>query len=928
MAVVVNVVGKWSGKDIERARKELGKLGTDAEKSARKSAGGFKIAGQNLADMLKIGGIAGGALFLKSAIEKAGDLQDTVSATGQIFGAQQGAIIEFGKSAAQSMGLSETAALKAADSFAVVGRSAGLSGDETAGFSTTLTQLAGDMASFYGGNVDDAVTAIGSALRGEMEPIRKYNVLLDDATLRHKALEMGIISNIKTALTPQQKVLAANAAILAQTTIVQGDYNRTADQFSNVQRTMQAELENTTTALGTAFLPAATSALSGTRALLGGFNDIPTPIKVAAAAMIAGMAASRMLDKQLGSLTTGAKAVPAFFKDVGTAWNYAGQAARTQAGGVATLGSQVKAFSGIMRSGSSATGLMKSAGSGLMGMLGGPWGIAIGGATMAVTAYMNAQQNAKEAVDGLTGSLDKQTGAATAETYKQIATALQGDITGAKEWEKLNRAGLGLDRVTFAVATGGDALQSLRADIDAASNSTGEASFLAQALGSSVQNQLEVVGDASKEWRSNQAATKAAAQAEAAAKPAVDSTTRAIDLQKDGVKRLSAALRFWQGLIDAGAAKDAFTTSLRDITKAVHDNGREIEGNSAKAIGNRDAIRGALDSLSAYANGQRTAAGKAKVLGDGLETIRTRMRKLHIPEAEIKAMLAPYSRLATGAKKAGEEIATGIAVGIASKRAAALAQAYKLGRGAALAAKDGAQVASPSKITIKVGEEIVNGLTVGVLKKAGGAKRVIASAMADALSVANDVLTRFHDRGRTALDFINGIKGSINDSGSFAGFQGVDGKTATSADVLAQKREKVRAAQAFAGDVAKLRKLGLNNQGLQEIIGMGPTAGDEVAKALLSGGLAAITESNSLQSQLNAAASSIGDTAGVSQYGLTAAQATGLINTTVKIEKGAIVVHVGTGTKASDAAAIEKAVGKALDALVTKLTREIKAGKR
>jgi hypothetical protein len=54
----------------------------------------------------------------------------------------------------------------------------------------------------------EAHAAIGAALRGESEPIRNYGVLLDDATMRQKAFELGLTSSTKNALLPQTKVLA------------------------------------------------------------------------------------------------------------------------------------------------------------------------------------------------------------------------------------------------------------------------------------------------------------------------------------------------------------------------------------------------------------------------------------------------------------------------------------------------------------------------------------------------------------------------------------------------------------------------------------------------------------------------------------------------------------------------------------------------
>ena len=83
-------------------------------------------------------------------------------------------------------------ALDAAATFATFGGAAGLAGDDLVNFSTGFVGLASDMASFNNTTPEQAIQAIGAALRGEAEPMRQYGVLLDDATLRQKALELGL----------------------------------------------------------------------------------------------------------------------------------------------------------------------------------------------------------------------------------------------------------------------------------------------------------------------------------------------------------------------------------------------------------------------------------------------------------------------------------------------------------------------------------------------------------------------------------------------------------------------------------------------------------------------------------------------------------------------------------------------------------------
>jgi phage-related tail protein len=127
-------------------------------------------------------------------------------------------------------------------------------GEDLAVFSNDFTTLATDLASFNNTSPEEAVQAIGAALRGEAEPLRRFGVLLNDATLKQEALTLGIYDG-KGALTAQQKILAAQAAIYKQTTDAQGDFLRTSEGLANSQRTLSAEFANLQAQLGQKLLP-------------------------------------------------------------------------------------------------------------------------------------------------------------------------------------------------------------------------------------------------------------------------------------------------------------------------------------------------------------------------------------------------------------------------------------------------------------------------------------------------------------------------------------------------------------------------------------------------------------------------------------------------------------------------------------------------
>ena len=233
-----------------------------------KANGEVSEAGSKIGDTFKKVGVAvaaaaaaAGAFAIKygvDAVKAASDLSETVAKTGQIFGSSAKQVEAFASTAAATLGQSKQQALDAASTFAVFGKSAGLAGDDLVNFSTDFVTLASDLASFNNTSPEEAITAIGSALRGEAEPLRRYGVLLDDASLRQAALELGIVSTTKNALTPQQKVLAAQELIFKQTGDAQGDFARTSDGLANSQRILTAQIDNVKTSIGTALLPVAT----------------------------------------------------------------------------------------------------------------------------------------------------------------------------------------------------------------------------------------------------------------------------------------------------------------------------------------------------------------------------------------------------------------------------------------------------------------------------------------------------------------------------------------------------------------------------------------------------------------------------------------------------------------------------------------------
>jgi hypothetical protein len=297
----VELNAKLSKVDGSKAGEKVGdSFGSGFGKSVKRIAG---LAAGALASRALIDGV-------KGAVTAASDLNETTSKTQQIFGKSAAAIQAFAQKAPTALGQTKQAALDANATFGLFGKSAGLTGQKLVGFTTNLTTLAGDLASFNNTTPEQAIEALGAALRGESEPIRSYGVLLDDATLKAEAMRLGLVKTAKDGakveaaniratlawkkltdaikehgkgsteakaaeaafltaqgalkkategtvppLTQQQKVLAAQSAIMKQTASAQGDFARTSGGLANQQRIAAAQTDKLKVAIGNALLP-------------------------------------------------------------------------------------------------------------------------------------------------------------------------------------------------------------------------------------------------------------------------------------------------------------------------------------------------------------------------------------------------------------------------------------------------------------------------------------------------------------------------------------------------------------------------------------------------------------------------------------------------------------------------------------------------
>lgn len=192
--------------------------------------------------------------LIGDSVNAASNLREAMTKSQAVFGPASRQIEQWAATAARSFGQSKRQALEAAGTFGNLFDAMGLAESKAVAMSKGIVQLATDLASFNNVTVDEALIALRSGLVGEVEPMRRFGVAINAASVEQKALAMGL-ARTRAELTESAKVQARYQLILENTTNAQGDFARTAHEAANQARILAAQAEDTSAKFGQVLLP-------------------------------------------------------------------------------------------------------------------------------------------------------------------------------------------------------------------------------------------------------------------------------------------------------------------------------------------------------------------------------------------------------------------------------------------------------------------------------------------------------------------------------------------------------------------------------------------------------------------------------------------------------------------------------------------------
>ncbi|MGQ3382981.1 peptidoglycan DD-metalloendopeptidase family protein [Glutamicibacter sp. TV12E] len=292
----------------------VGSATKEAEAGGRRAGGGFSSAFKTAAGALAIGlSVSEAFQFGKESIDLAGAAEQSVGAIDTVFKETAKTMHDFAAQAKDTVALSANEYRELGTLLGSQLKNMGTPMDALADKTDGLIRMGADMSSMFGGTTKEAIEAISSALKGEMDPIERYGVTLSAAALEAEALSKNIIKpvvdseKVQTAATkmtlaqskynatvkkfgkdsdeakraqlaltsaenayekatagkvPQMdsesKALAVQSALYAQSADAQGNFMRESDTFQQKREKAIASWQDLKVTLGKAFLPAMT----------------------------------------------------------------------------------------------------------------------------------------------------------------------------------------------------------------------------------------------------------------------------------------------------------------------------------------------------------------------------------------------------------------------------------------------------------------------------------------------------------------------------------------------------------------------------------------------------------------------------------------------------------------------------------------------
>lgn len=256
--------------------------------------------------------------FGAKCVELGSDLAEVQNVVDVVFPRMNQKINEFAKNSAAQFGLSETMAKKFTGTFGAMAKAFGFGEQQAYEMGTTLTGLAGDVASFYNISQDEAYTKLKSVFTGETESLKDLGIVMTQTALDSYALANGF-GKTTAKMSEAEKVALRYKFVQDQLTSAAGDFSRTSDGWANQVRILKLQFDSLRATIGQGLINVLSPVLKVINTIIGKLMTLANAFKAftelisgkkssggGASAAAAGMEAVAVASDKAGSAASGA----------------------------------------------------------------------------------------------------------------------------------------------------------------------------------------------------------------------------------------------------------------------------------------------------------------------------------------------------------------------------------------------------------------------------------------------------------------------------------------------------------------------------------------------------------------------------------------------------------------------------------------------
>ncbi len=216
---------------------------------------------------------AGGAAFKLSS-----DYEQAMGKVDVVFEKGSRRVKEWASNSLESFGLARTTATQMAGDFGAMFKGIGISYGQTEKWSMELTERVMDMSNFYDTTTEETINALNAIVTGQTEPLRRFGINMNQATLQEYAYANGMQKKIAD-MTEAEKVQLRYNFVMERTTMAVGTTARESDSATGQMNRMKEVVKELGLNFGEILLPVIVPFLESINNVLMGFNSLDDSTK-------------------------------------------------------------------------------------------------------------------------------------------------------------------------------------------------------------------------------------------------------------------------------------------------------------------------------------------------------------------------------------------------------------------------------------------------------------------------------------------------------------------------------------------------------------------------------------------------------------------------------------------------------------------------